>query len=71
MSRERFTLNDLEIRTPLWMRLREHLEAEIAVLRKKNDDLTLDERKTTALRGEIAALGKLLAAERPPAISDD
>lgn len=71
MSRERFTLNDLEIRTPLWMRLREHLEAEIASLRKKNDDPALDERKTALMRGEIAALRKLLAAEKPPDIRDD
>lgn len=63
MTRERFTLNDLETRTPLWMRLREHLERRLADLRKQNDDPALDDTKTAVLRGRIAALNEVLAAE--------
>lgn len=64
MSRERFTLVELERMTPLWQRIRLHLIAEIEALRSKNDSPTLDERQTALIRGEIAALKKLLAAEK-------
>lgn len=64
MSRERFSLNDLEARTPLWMRLRGHMEQRLAELRAQNDT-PLDDRKTAELRGRIAMLKELLAADRP------
>lgn len=64
MSRERFSLNDLEARTPLWMRLRGHMEQRLAELRAQNDT-PLDDRKTAELRGRIAMLKELLAADKP------
>lgn len=65
MSRERFSLNDLEARTPLWMRLRGHMEQRLAELRAQNDNTSLDDRKTAELRGRIAMLKELLAADKP------
>lgn len=64
MSRERFSLNDLEARTPLWMRMRGHMEQRLAELRAQNDT-PLDDRKTAELRGRIAMLKELLAADKP------
>ncbi len=64
MSRERFSLNDLEARTPLWMRVRGHMEQRLAELRAQNDT-PLDDRKTAELRGRIAMLKELLAADKP------
>jgi len=64
VSRERFSLNDLEARTPLWMRLRGHMEQRLAELRAQNDT-PLDDRKTAELRGRIAMLKELLAADKP------
>ncbi len=64
MSRERFSLNDLEARTPLWMRMRGHMEQRLAELRAQNDT-QLDDRKTAELRGRIAMLKELLAADKP------
>jgi len=64
VSRERFSLNDLEARTPLWMRMRGHMEQRLAELRAQNDT-PLDDRKTAELRGRIAMLKELLAADKP------
>jgi hypothetical protein len=64
VSRERFSLNDLEARTPLWMRVRGHMEQRLAELRAQNDT-PLDDRKTAELRGRIAMLKELLAADKP------
>lgn len=64
MTRERFTLNDLERASPVWLRIKAHIEEEMSLLRQRNDTPTLDERNTALIRGEIAALKKLLAAEK-------
>lgn len=64
MSRERFTINELERLSPLWQRIRLHLTDELDALRSKNDSPTLDDRQTALIRGEITALKKLLAAEK-------
>lgn len=64
MSRERFTLNELERMSPVWLRIKANAERELELLRQQNDSETLDERKTALIRGEIKALKKLLAAER-------
>lgn len=44
-----------------WKTAVDHANAEIDRLRKKNDDATLDPVQTAAIRGEIAALKRLIA----------
>lgn len=56
----------------VWLKLKKHLEAELDVLRKKNDG-NLDEVKTANLRGGIRQLKAILALENdaPPPPDED
>lgn len=54
-------LAEREIVTPLWAKISTHLEARLAMLRRKNDHMATAE-STAYLRGEINALKNLLAA---------
>lgn len=58
-------LNLSERNSALWMRLREHLEHELALLRAQNDD-DRDPVATAHIRGEIARLKTLLALDSEP-----
>lgn len=64
---EIFRLTSAERTSPLWLRLRSHLQERLAKARARNDGaLAPDE--TARLRGRIACLKDLLALEedRPP-----
>lgn len=61
---ERFELSTGERLSPLWMRLKKHLEEQLRRAREKNDAVNLTEAETAALRGEIAAIKKLLKLDR-------
>lgn len=54
-----------EIRSPLWTKLKEHFAAQRQKLRERNDLLSLEERETAALRGEIKAYADLLRIDTP------
>lgn len=64
---EVFRLTSAERTSPLWLRLKAHLQERLAKARSRNDGaLAPDE--TAHLRGRIASLKDLLALEedRPP-----
>jgi hypothetical protein len=61
---ERFELSLGERQSPLWLRLKRHLEEQLARARATNDAPNLTEAQTAALRGEIAAIKKLLKLDR-------
>ena len=54
-----------DFQSGLWLRLKDHLRAEIDTLRRKNDG-DHDPVATAAIRGEIKALKKLLALDEGP-----
>lgn len=60
-GKSKFTLSDGEAATPLWMKLRRHLESRLDEKRKKNDQ-PLSPEETSNLRGAIAELKLLLEA---------
>lgn len=68
-----FTLTRDDRATGLWTRLRGHLEEKLATARVKNDDETLTEQQTAALRGRINCLKALLAlgTDRPVILTGD
>ena len=56
-----FQLTDGEKLSPVWMRLKTHLEAELDLARKRNDNPKATEHETAALRGDIRRLKALIA----------
>jgi hypothetical protein len=70
MTDFRLTHNDKS--TPLWLRLKAHLEERLAAARVRNDML-LPENDTAMLRGEIKSLKRLLALgdDRPIVTGED
>lgn len=64
---ERFELTESDKASALWMRLKTYFEDRIDGARKRNDDTTLSEAGTAALRGEIRTLIALmrLGDDRP------
>ena len=52
---------ELDINSPTWIYIKQQIEEKIAALRKRNDSLKLDPRKTDEIRGRIAALKELAA----------
>lgn len=67
MSDDLFELTEGEKRHPLWVRLKAHLEHELDLARKKNDNSKLSEQDTAALRGNISRLKIIidLGKDRP------
>lgn len=55
-----FTLTQSDKHSPLWARLKKHLDAELAIAREQNDS-PLDADKTAALRGRIRLAKELIA----------
>ncbi len=53
-----------EVMNPLWVKLKEHFENELTVLRERNDG-DLDEIKTAKLRGRLFQIREFLLLERP------
>lgn len=64
---ETFTLSTAEVNTPVWFKIKGHLEQRLERVRGLND-APRPEAETAALRGEIKALKGLLALgkELPP-----
>ena len=56
-----FELSAGERAHPLWARLRAHLVEQLADARVRNDDASMTEAATAALRGRIATLKVLIA----------
>lgn len=56
----------------VWLKLKQHLEAELQRLRAKNDG-NLDERNTAILRGRIGQVKAILSLEKdaPPPPDED
>jgi hypothetical protein len=59
-------LSDAERRSLTWRKIARYIEARTQELRVNNDALSLDERRTAALRGGIAELKNLLALGEDP-----
>lgn len=55
------TKNDLQ--SAVWLKLRDHLEAELAERRAYNDGLSLTDIETASIRGEIKRIKRLLRVE--------
>lgn len=58
-------LEDYEIKSPLWHRLKEHMESELTRLREKNDSM-LDATETARVRGRIQQIKDFLSLELEP-----
>lgn len=56
-----FELTEGEKSHPLWRRLRAHMEDRLAGHRVRNDDGSMTETQTAALRGQIKCLKGLIA----------
>lgn len=63
-----FELTHIERISPLWIKISTEIEKKIVSLRTKNDNDTLSERETAALRGQIKSLKFMLGLgdEMPP-----
>lgn len=57
-------LDDIEMRSALWMKLQAHLEERLAVLRSRNDGVLTPE-ETCLLRGRIAQVKEILDLGKP------
>ena len=55
-----FELSENEKASPLWLRLKAHLEDRLAAARVRNDGVQM-EAETAALRGEIRALKRIIS----------
>lgn len=53
-----------EVQSPLWAKLKEHCEDELAKLRERNDG-NLGDLDTARLRGRIAQIKEFLLLETP------
>ena len=53
--------------SPVWIRLREHLEQRLTERRGYNDGETLSEKETAVIRGEIKEIKRLLRFGNPDA----
>jgi hypothetical protein len=65
-------LTPIDRQSVVWLKLKKYLEAQLELLRKRNDG-DLDERKTARLRGRIAAVQDLISqgTDKPHAPSED
>lgn len=66
-----FAMNQAERMSPLWTKIREEVEKKLAALRIKNDDETLTEAQTAALRGQIKFAKYLLGLGDDPTPIDE
>lgn len=55
----------LDFTSPTWRAIERHVNAQLDMLRTKNDSPTLDALRTAELRGRIAAWKELLALGNP------
>lgn len=62
----------IDFTSPTWRAIERFAQAQITVLRERNDSLTLDALRTAELRGRIQAFKELLALDKPaPAQQSD
>jgi len=54
-----------ELQSSVWIKLREHLESQLAERRIYNDGETLSEKETAIVRGEIKNIKRLLREGKP------
>ena len=65
-------LSDAEAQSPLWQKIKAHLEVKLSQYRSKNDSTELGEIDTATLRGSIKEVKSFLALEKfelPPSIA--
>lgn len=55
----------IDFTSPTWRVIERFAQAQITVLRERNDSLTLDALRTAELRGRIQAFKELLALDKP------
>lgn len=58
-------LQEHEIKSPLWAKLKEHCQNELTILRERNDG-PLSDIETARLRGRIAQIRAFLELETQP-----
>ena len=61
MAEPVLTKNDCQ--SSVWLKLKKHLEAELADRRAYNDGISLTETETASVRGDIKRLKRLLKLE--------
>lgn len=61
-----FRLSQSDLVNPLWLRINEYLEFQLAKLRTENDDVALDEMQTAIKRGHIQFLRQFQALGKIP-----
>lgn len=59
-------LNSHDKASQLWLNLKKHYEERLHNLRCKNDNGTLNEQRTAAIRGEIAMIKEFLGLDKDP-----
>lgn len=59
----KFTLNPTEKQSFLWKKIQQHFTKELDIARRKNDGNQLTAEQTSAIRGEISCLKKLIALD--------
>lgn len=66
---DQFVMLPMDKVSTTWLRLKKHLESELAIARLKNDDEKLDPIQTAMIRGRIKTLKSILALETPPPVT--
>jgi hypothetical protein len=61
-----FVLTEHERTSPLWAKIQGELEKKLAILRVRNDDPTLTESETAALRGQIKSYKTIIKLGEEP-----
>lgn len=59
------TLDAIETRSAVWIKLHAHLRSQLQAMRERNDGAQLDAIETARLRGRIAQVKEILALGQP------
>jgi hypothetical protein len=70
LDTEALVLTTHELASPVWVKLKKHMEARLQSLRLRNES-DLDPIATAKVRGESRGLKNLLALERPRQVVAD
>jgi len=71
MATAKPVLDANDLRSSTWVKLRAHLNEELARMRIKNDNDSYDAVETAKIRGDIARLKKMLGLEKDTEYSED